>query len=189
MRIGGWFGSPGGGLLLLFVLAVAGLATWLIFPGPSDAQNEAAASPSPAKVSAQAAFLVESTAAEPASVAPAPEVPPADTPAAVPPETVTAERPLLDGLKIASQSWRRGGLGSKALVTLTLRNANDYPVKDIEIACAFARRDGSHLTDRKRVISDTINQKSRKTYAGMLVGFVNINANKAKCSLVTASRI
>jgi hypothetical protein len=39
------------------------------------------------------------------------------------------------------------------------------------------------------VISDTINQKSRKTYAGMLVGFVNINANKAKCSLVTANRI
>jgi hypothetical protein len=71
---------------------------------------------------------------------------------------------------------------------LTLRNTNDYAVKDIEIACAFARRDGSHLTDRKRVINDTVNMKSRKTYAGMLVGFVNVNANKAKCSLVTASR-
>jgi hypothetical protein len=34
-----------------------------------------------------------------------------------------------------------------------------------------------------------VNMKSRKTYARMLVGFVNINANKAKCSLVTASRI
>ena len=93
------------------------------------------------------------------------------------------------GLKIASPSWRRGGLGSKALVTLTLRNRNDYAVKDIEIACAFARRDGSHLTDRKRVISDTVGMKSGKTYAGMLVGFVNINANKARCSLVAASRI
>ena len=71
---------------------------------------------------------------------------------------------------------------------MTLRNTNDYAVKDIEIACAFARRDGSHLTDRKRVINDTVNMKSRKTYAGMLVGFVNVNANKAKCSLVTASR-
>ena len=98
-------------------------------------------------------------------------------------------KPPVDGLKISSQSWRRGGLGSKALVTLTLRNRNDYAVRDIEIACAFTRRDGSHLTDRKRVISDTLSMKSRKTYAGMLVGFVNINANKAKCSLVTASRI
>ena len=32
-------------------------------------------------------------------------------------------------------------------MTFTLRNGNDYAVKDIEIACAFARRDGSHLTE------------------------------------------
>jgi hypothetical protein len=31
--------------------------------------------------------------------------------------------------------------------------------------------------------------KSRKSYAGMLVGFVNVNANKAKCAVVTASRL
>jgi hypothetical protein len=34
-----------------------------------------------------------------------------------------------------------------------------------------------------------VNMKSRKRYAGMLVGFVNVNANKAKCSVVTASPI
>jgi hypothetical protein len=31
--------------------------------------------------------------------------------------------------------------------------------------------------------------KSRKTFARMHVGFINVNANKAKCSLVTASRL
>jgi hypothetical protein len=89
----------------------------------------------------------------------------------------------------ASQSWRRGGLGSKALVTFTLRNGNDYAVKDIELFCSFARRDGSHLTDRKRMIHDIVNMKSRKTFARMHVGFVNVNADQAKCSLVAASRI
>jgi hypothetical protein len=108
---------------------------------------------------------------------------------APPPAEAAAEIPPVDGLKISSQSWRRGGLGSKALVTFTLRNGNDYAVKDIEISCAFNRRDGSHLTDRKRVIHDTVNMKSRKTFARMHVGFVNVNANKAKCSLVTASRV
>ena len=107
---------------------------------------------------------------------------------APPPAEAVAEIPPVDGLKISSQSWRRGGLGSKALVTFTLRNGNDYAVKDIEITCAFNRRDGSHLTDRTRVIHDTVNMKSRKTFARMHVGFVNVNANKAKCSLVTASR-
>ena len=95
----------------------------------------------------------------------------------------------LDGLKISSQSWRRGGLGSKALVTFTLRNTNDYAVKDIEIFCSFARRDGSHLTDRKRTIRDTVNMKSRKTFARLHVGYVNINADLAKCSLVAASHV
>ena len=90
---------------------------------------------------------------------------------------------------MTSQSWRRGGLGSKALVTFTLSNANEFAVKDIEIACSFARRDGSHVTDRRRVIADTVNMRSRKRYAGMLIGFVNVNANKARCSVVTASRI
>ena len=99
-----------------------------------------------------------------------------------------AEASPLDGLKISSQSWRRGGLGSKALVTFTLRNANEYAVKDIEIACSFTRRDGRHLTDRKRLIGDTVEMKSRKTFAKMHVGFVNVNADKAKCALVTASR-
>src|SRR6185295_13438655 len=114
----------------------------------------------------------------------------APTPAVAPataPSTVTAAP--VDGLAISSQSWRRGGLGSKALVTFTLRNSNEFAVKDIEIACAFSRGDGSHLTDRKRMIGDTVGMKSRKTFARLHVGFVNVNADKAKCSLVAASRV
>ena len=107
------------------------------------------------------------------------------------PEQVTAaaEMAPVNGLKISSQSWRRGGLGSKALVTFTLRNGNDYPVKDIEISCAFARQDGSHLTDRRRMIHDTVKTGGRRTFARLHVGFVNVNADRAKCSLVTASRV
>jgi type IV pilus biogenesis protein CpaD/CtpE len=138
-------------------------------------QLAAAAAPEPASPPATGAKPDLTTAATPVE--------------APPPAEAAAEIPPVDGLKISSQSWRRGGLGSKALVTFTLRNGNDYAVKDIEISCAFNRRDGSHLTDRKRVIHDTVNMKSRKTFARMHVGFVNVNANKAKCSLVTASRL
>src|SRR4051812_6166787 len=103
--------------------------------------------------------------------------------AAGPPEAAP-----VNGLRISSQSWRRGGLGSKALVTFTLRNDNDYAVGDVEILCAFARRDGSHLTDRSRVLADAVSMKSRKTFARIPVGFVNVNDDQAKCSLVAARR-
>jgi len=181
-------------LVVLPVVAIAGFAAWIMLPDPSDAEVQSAPVPAVVAGPAQNAAPVDSAsaptqstpehpaeAAAPAAVVTAPEI-------AAPETTAPAKSPL-DGLKISAQSWRRGGLGSKALVTLTLRNRNDFAVRDIEIDCAFARRDGSHLTDRKRVISDVIGMNSRKTYSGMLVGFVNVNANKAKCSLVTASRI
>src|SRR5882724_993773 len=167
------------GLLGLPVLLIVGLVGWLIWDSGSaesePAEPETAAIENPAPPASPAAFSQtgsDEQPANPASMLPA-----------------VADAPPVNGLSISSQSWRRGGLGSKALVTFTLRNSNDYAVKDIEISCAFNRRDGSHLTERKRVIHDTVNMKSRKTFARMHVGFVNVNANKAKCSLVTASRV
>jgi hypothetical protein len=105
-------------------------------------------------------------------------------------EAIVPEQPApVDRLTISSQSWRRGGLGSNAFVTMTLRNDNGYAVKDIDIACAFSRPDGSHLTDRSRLISEVINMKSRKTFVRLHVGFVNVNAAKAKCSTVAARHV
>lgn len=166
------------GLLGLPVLLIVGLVGLLIWDSGSaesePAEPETAAIETPASPASAAALSQtgsDEQPAAPASMLPAP-----------------ADAPPVNGLSISSQSWRRGGLGSKALVTFTLRNNNDYAVKDIELVCAFARRDGSHLTDRKRVILDTVTMKSRKTFARMLVGFVNVNASRAKCAPVAANR-
>jgi hypothetical protein len=93
-----------------------------------------------------------------------------------------------DGLKISGASMRRGGLGSKALVTLTIRNTNDYAVNDIKIVCAFTDREGRYTTKRVRAINDTVNMKSRKTFPHLLVGFVSVNAVRSKCTLLSANR-
>ena len=178
----GGAGTSRSGFVWLTAALLIGFGAWTFLS--EDASNTA----EPLQLAAAAA---PEPASPPATGAkPGPELNTAATPVeAPPPSEAVAEIPPVDGLKISSQSWRRGGLGSKALVTFTLRNGNDYAVKDIEITCAFNRRDGSHLTDRTRVIRDTVNMKSRKTFARMHVGFVNVNANKAKCSLVTASRL
>jgi len=188
--------------LALAVIVVAGIAAWLMLPEPSDAGDDARSSSSIILPAQNASNAVQSGGTQLAAV-PLPSVAaaPSDEPATVGvvaapqaaqdenPPGPTSDKSPLDRLRIASQSFQRGGLGSKALVTLTLRNANDFAVKDVEIACAFVRRDGSPLTERTRVIPGAIARKSRKTYTHMLIGFVNINASKAKCSLVTASRL
>jgi hypothetical protein len=183
-------------LALVSGAAIAGCLTWAALSAPSGAEGQPASWRPPAMTLAQntqntsqntswfnpSVTPTQSVLASPEDMALAPAE-------AAPDETLPAQASPLDGLKISSQSWRRGGLGSKALVTFTLRNGNDYAVKDIEIACAFLRRDGSHLTDRRRVIHDTVSMKSRKSFARLHVGFVNVNADKAKCELVAASHI
>ena len=155
--------------VLLPVMAIAILSAWTM--GARGQSVEPAV---------QAAVAVQSPS--PSDPQPMPAKPDAATPAAA--------APAVNGLKIASQSWRRGGLGSNALFNFTVRNSNDYAVGDIQVACTFTRRDGSPLTERKRVIPDAVvNTKSRRTFARVHIGFVNVNADKAKCALVAASRL
>ena len=184
-------------LVWLPVFVIVGSMTWILLSGPGDAEGQPLPVRSPVLTSAQNVpwldpAITRVQATTPLAPAQTTPVTPADT--ALPPEAAASETAPavlapVAGLKIASQSWRRGGLGSKALVTFTLRNANEFAVKDIEILCAFARRDGSLLTERRRTIPDVVSMKSRKTFVRMHVGFVNVNADKARCSLVTASRI
>lgn len=164
-------------------MLIACVGAWLILSG--DASNTAVSESSNGPV--RLATVVANEPLEPTRTdagAPLNLVPAAAQDGAVP-----AQMEPVDGLKITSQSWRRGGLGSKALVTFSLRNVNEFAVKDIEILCSFARRDGSPLTERRRTLPDVVNMKSRKTFVRMHVGFVNVNADRARCSLVTASRI
>lgn len=160
--------SFGRGLLWLLAAIIVGCGVWMLLP--LSRGNSAEQMKSKLAAVETAPSDNPSTAVSPASEAQVPAM--AD----------------LDRLRISSQTWRRGGLGSKALVTFTLRNDNDYTVKAVEVVCAFARHDGSHLTDRSRILADPISMKSRKTFARIPVGFVNVNADQAKCSLVAARR-
>jgi hypothetical protein len=169
--------------LVASIVAAIGFLTWTVVSGRSDAEIQ------PASTYPAAIGLAQDTSLSDPASTPTQATLAAPADASSPAEPVAAGIAPIDGLKISSQFWRRGGLGSNALVTLTLRNRNDYAVKDIEISCTFTRSDGSHLTDRTRVIPDIVNTRSRKTFARLHVGFVNVNASKAKCALVAASHI
>jgi hypothetical protein len=163
-------------LIWLPAILLAGLGGWMVFSG--HAQDGAATQPG------GRADIAAIAADEPAQ-----STDPTRPAEQFDPATAAGEAAAVNGLRISSQSWRRGGLGSKALVTFTLRNDNDYAVGDIGLLCAFTRADGSPVTERRQTIRDTVKMKSRKTFARVHVGFVNINANRAKCTLLSASRV
>jgi hypothetical protein len=135
-RFRGWSGNGRTGyfsLAWLPAVLIAGLGVWMLASGHLSKPSES-----------EPVLVTASVATEPLPVAA--DTAPARDPSfnLVTSEAIVPGQPApVDRLKISSQSWRRGGLGSNALVTFTLRNSNDYAVGDIEISCAFARRDGS----------------------------------------------
>jgi hypothetical protein len=166
-------------LVWLPVAAIVGFGAWMLVARTAD---DSAESHPAARVNfATAAPVQPARLSEPNPALDAPRF----HAAAAPAEAAAS----VDGLRISSQSWRRGGLGSKALITFTLRNDNDYAVGDIGIRCSFSRRDGSPVTERRQTIRDTVKMKSRKTFARVHVGFINITADQAKCALLSASRV
>src|SRR5262245_55732742 len=117
MRIAGWsFGSSKLRLAALPAIAVAGCSVWLMLP-----QSHSAAPPSVVTRLRQNGPATSGTPTSPdPSAAPASGNPAAivDAPLDIaPPGTAAPAKSPIDGLRISSQSWRRGGLGSKALVT------------------------------------------------------------------------
>jgi hypothetical protein len=162
-------------LVWLPVLVVAGIGAWMLFSHADDKSQPVA--------------MADVATAPPIQPARLPDTNPALEASQFNSAAAPAEAAPVDGLKISSQSWRRGGLGSKALITLTLSNDNNYAVGDIGMLCSFSRDDGSPVTERRHTIHDTVKMKSRKTFARMHVGFINVTAAKAKCSLLSASRV
>jgi hypothetical protein len=149
---GGFSGRPAARLFSKFiwlsVILVVAAVAWKMF-------SEDAAGRAEGQTVGRTNFSTTASI-QPAQPAPLSDTDPASSrsesggaPAAAPPEV-----PPVNGLKISSQSWRRGGLGSKALMTFTLRNDNDYAVGDIGLLCSFTRSDGSPVTERRPTIHD-----------------------------------
>jgi len=173
-------------VILPVVLIVGAAGLWLLLPSfdndGADGYPVAEATPGVVRSSAapdDADIAVQSmTQSIPADAAMA------STGQAALPEPAPAAK-----VRILGQSWKRAGLGSDAQATFTLRNDNVYAVKDVEIGCAFARRDGTHLTNRKRIIPVTVDPKARKRFTRLHVGFVNVHASRINCSVITANRV
>jgi len=189
---------------LIMTVAAAGLAGWIV--ARAEAANPPVETHTHSTASSPASLTPDARNAAPAVVpdkAPLDDaashgrsiqesnIAPADTSGdsegiARPPARDAHAVASVDGLAVVRQALRRGGLGSKALMTLTIRNSNDYPVKHMQLLCAFSSRDGNYVTKRRHVIDGIVKPNSRRTFRHLMVGFVSINANRAKCTLLSA---
>jgi len=164
MRIGEKSLVSFGARLALPLLVVAGFVAWIDVVGTERCRR-------PTRVAASCPqFNAEHRASDDdAAIAQPPAAAPGDTAPtgaiAAAPQTPQAEPKPRSRCSMVYGSPRNPGVGRARLEGAGHADSAQrqrFAVRDIEIACAFTRRDGSHLTDRKRVISDTIQHEEPK---------------------------
>jgi hypothetical protein len=91
-------------------------------------------------------------------------------------------------MSVENMTWSIGGFGSVAIVTVTINNANDFPIKDVGIECRFSGKSGTELSTLTHTIFDSLKAKSKRTFKEVNVGFINSQSARAGCSVETAKR-
>jgi hypothetical protein len=91
-------------------------------------------------------------------------------------------------MSVENMTWSIGGFGTVAVVTVTINNSNDFPVKDVGIECRFSGKSGTALSTATHTIFDTVKLKSKRTFKEVNVGFINSQSARGGCSVETAKR-
>lgn len=91
-------------------------------------------------------------------------------------------------MSVENMTWSIGGFGSVGVVTLTINNANDFPIKDVRIECRFSGKSGTELSTTNHTIFDTVKAKSKRTFKEVNVGFIHSQSARAGCGVETAKR-
>ena len=109
-----------------------------------------------------AAFTLQSASPADASVAPAPD---------------------RRAVKVLESRIKIGGLGSTALVTLTLENRNTGAVKDVLIRCTNRNEGGSFVGSSTQVLPLTVAPQQVLTIRDFDMGLVHPDAARTECDV------
>ena len=105
------------------------------------------------------------------------------------PQRTTVMPPLpRHKMAITDITWKRSAGGSLAEMTLKISNDNDYPVKDMEIACQFSGPSGTVIKRKSAHIYEVIAAGKSRTFRRIEFGFIDKQVNGAVCDLADARR-
>ncbi|MGD0217506.1 MAG: hypothetical protein ABSC45_08370 [Desulfobaccales bacterium] len=85
----------------------------------------------------------------------------------------------LGKVKITAFRWRTGGFGTVMLADFTIKNNNDFDIKDIAIKCTDYAKSGTIIDYNDRIIYDVIKAGQTRTFRNFNMGLVHNQAEKS----------
>jgi hypothetical protein len=89
----------------------------------------------------------------------------------------------IGAIKIEKWSWKKAGFNNVMIGTFTIKNANDFVIKDIVLNCQHYAPSGTLIDSNVRTIYQAIKPKSSITIKDFNMGFVHSQAVKSSCSI------
>jgi hypothetical protein len=89
------------------------------------------------------------------------------------PPGVGAEAPLIAAQRnvaLLDFAWRKGGFETVMIATFTIKNDNDFAIKDMYVGCVLSARSGTTLGAASTTIYDTVPAHSRRTFREINLG-------------------
>jgi len=75
------------------------------------------------------------------------------------------------------------------IVTLKIKNDNDFAVKDVVVNCETVGASGTKLSEQSETIFRTFPAHSKKLVRNMNFGFIHQQSARASCELVSATAL
>jgi hypothetical protein len=81
-------------------------------------------------------------------------------------------------------NWTRGGFDTVMMLDFTIRNDNDYAVKDFTIKCQHSSPSGTHIDQNTRTVYERLSAHESRSWQQFSMGFIHSQVSKSNCKVV-----
>jgi hypothetical protein len=83
----------------------------------------------------------------------------------------SSEAALVQKPRLVDFGWSKGGFGAVMIARFTIANDNDFPIKDIAVACTLSARSGTTIGMAATTIYDKLPAHGRRVFREVNMGF------------------
>lgn len=94
-----------------------------------------------------------------------------------------SHRSIVANIKLEKVQLSKGGLATVGSVSFSIRNDNDFEVRDIDIRCEFWEKSGGAIGESRKTVHGTVKAKSTKVVNNFNLGFINPQATRGGCEV------
>jgi len=94
-----------------------------------------------------------------------------------------AEQNRILNVKIQKWTWKKGGFDNVMIASFTLKNENDFGVKDVVISCDHFAPSGTLIDRNTKTIYQAIKAKSAISVKDVNMGLLHTQVKSSSCSV------